>query len=96
MSETMENTPVEEVTSVKEEKSVKEASKKDAASKKKEKAPKKKGFFSGVKAEFKKIIWPDKATVARQTLAVVLVTIVLGVIIVVVDNLIQSGLGFIL
>ena len=61
-----------------------------------EKSPKKKGFFSGVKAEFKRIIWPDKATVARQTLAVVLVTIVLGVVIVVVDNIIQSGLNFIL
>ena len=84
MSETMEKSPVAEAKPAK-----------DTASKK-EKSPKKKGFFSGVKAEFKKIIWPDKATVARQTLAVVLVTIVLGVIIVVVDNLIQSGLGFIL
>ncbi len=83
MSESMEKTPVAEA------KPAKEASKK-------ENAPKKKSFFAGVRSEFKKIIWPDKATVARQTLAVVLVTIVLGVIIVVVDNLIQSGLGFIL
>ena len=62
----------------------------------KEKAPKKKGFFSGVKAEFKRIVWPAKATVARQTLAVVLVTIVMGALIVIVDNIIQSGLGLIL
>ena len=59
-------------------------------------AKKKGGFFKSLKAEFKRIIWPDKGTVARQTLAVVLVTIVLGVVIVVVDNLIQSGLNFIL
>ncbi len=62
----------------------------------KEKATKKKGFFSNVKSEFKRIVWPSKGDVARQTLAVVLVTIVLGVIIVVVDNIINSGLGFIL
>ncbi len=62
----------------------------------KEKSPKKKGFFSGVKSEFKRIVWPGKGTVARQTLAVVLVTIVLGVVIVVVDNIINSGLGLIL
>ena len=95
MSESMEKAPVEEVTTVKEETSVKETSKKEATSSK-DKDPKKKGFFSGVKSEFKRIIWPDKGTVARQTLAVVLVTIVLGVVIVVVDNLIQSGLNFIL
>ncbi|MBP3338709.1 MAG: preprotein translocase subunit SecE [Lachnospiraceae bacterium] len=61
-----------------------------------EKTPKKKGFFAGVKSEFKRITWPAKATVARQTLAVVLVTIVLGAVIVIVDNIIQSGLNFIL
>lgn len=60
----------------------------------KEKTPKK-SWFSGVKAEFKRIVWPDKASIARQTLAVVLVTIVLGVIIVVVDNIVQSGLNII-
>ncbi len=87
MSEAMEKTSVEETTSVK------ETSKKEAA--KTEKTPKK-SWFKGLRAEFRKIIWPDKSTVARQTLAVVLVTIVLGVVIVVVDNLIQSGLGFIL
>ncbi len=73
----------------------KETTVKKETSKKVEKTPKK-SRFSGIKAEFKRIIWPDKATVARQTLAVVLVTIVLGVVIVVVDNIIQSGLGFIL
>ncbi len=46
---------------------------------------KKESFFSRVKAEFKKIIWPDKTTVARQTVAVVLISAALGVIIKVLD-----------
>ena len=51
----------------------------------------KKGWFKGLKAEFKKIIWPDKLTLAKQTVAVVSVTVVLGVIIAVVDFLAQNG-----
>ena len=37
------------------------------------KAPKVK-FFDGVKAEFKKIIWPDKDTLLKQSVAVVFVS----------------------
>ena len=55
-----------------------------------EKAPKK-SWFKGHKSEFKKIIWPDKASVARQTTAVVLITVALGIIIVVIDYLLQIG-----
>ena len=40
------------------------------------KAPKVK-FFDGVKAEFKKIIWPDKDTLLKQSVAVVFVSIVM-------------------
>ena len=77
-------TSVEETTSVE-----KKAKDKKAAST--EKAPKKKSWFKGLKSEFKKIIWPEKKSVARQTTAVVLITAVLGVIIVVMDYLIQIG-----
>ena len=55
-----------------------------------EKAPKK-SWFKGLKSEFKKIIWPEKKSVARQTTAVVLITAVLGVIITVIDYLVQIG-----
>ena len=55
-----------------------------------EKAPKK-SWFKGLKSEFKKIIWPDKASVARQTTAVVLITVALGIIIVVIYYLVQIG-----
>ena len=43
------------------------------------------GFFQGVKTEFKKIIWPDRDTLGRQLLAVVCVTVVMGILIAVLD-----------
>ena len=59
----------------------------------KAKAPKPK-FFDGVKAEFKKISWPDKAKLLKQSVAVVGVSVVLGAIIAVVDMLLQYGVEF--
>jgi preprotein translocase subunit SecE len=56
---------------------------------------KSRAFFKGVAAEFKKIIWPDKMTLTKQTTAVLVVSIVLGVIIKIVDMLIQLGLSII-
>ena len=38
----------------------------------------KKSWFKGLKAEFKKIMWPDRKTVGKQTVAVVLTSIALG------------------
>ena len=55
---------------------------------------KKKSWFKGLKAEFKKIIWPDKKTLAKQTVAVITCSVVLGAIIAVVDALIQYGIDF--
>ena len=52
----------------------------------------KKSWFKGVKAEFKKIIWPDKKTLAKQTAAVVTVSVALGAIISVVDFIVQNGI----
>lgn len=60
-----------------------------------EKAPKK-SWFKGLKAEFKKIIWPDKMSVARQTTAVVVASVILGALIKIIDMLIQMGLDFII
>ena len=40
---------------------------------------------------FRKIIWPDKETLAKQTAAVVSVSVVLGAIIAVIDFLVQNG-----
>ena len=30
----------------------------------------KKNWFKGLQAEFKKVVWPDKKTLARQTTAI--------------------------
>ena len=53
---------------------------------------KKAGFFRSLKAEFKRIIWPDKDTVVKETTAVVVVTVILGVIIALLDFVIKTGL----
>ena len=55
----------------------------------------KKSWFKGLKAEFKKIIWPDKETLAKQTVAVISVSVVLGAIIALLDFLIQYGIDII-
>lgn len=60
-----------------------------------EKAPKK-SFFKGLKAEFNKIIWPDRETVTKQTISVISVSIALGLIIAILDFAIKFGLNLIL
>ncbi|MFU0826010.1 MAG: preprotein translocase subunit SecE [Lachnoclostridium sp.] len=56
-----------------------------------EKAPKK-SWFKGLKAEFDKIVWPDKESLAKQSLAVIVVSIILGVIISILDLGIKYGI----
>ncbi|EOT23569.1 preprotein translocase subunit SecE [Lachnospiraceae bacterium KK002] len=48
-------------------------------------------WFTGLKAEFNKIIWPDKKSLGRQTAAVVAASVVLGLIIAVLDVFIKYG-----
>jgi len=56
----------------------------------------KKSFFKGLKSEFAKIVWPDKETVTKQTIAVISSAIALGLIIGILDLIIKFGLSFIL
>ena len=58
-----------------------------------EKTPKQ-SWFSGLKQEFKKISWTDRKSVGKQTIAVVSVSIVVGLIIAVMDWIIQYGVDF--
>ncbi len=51
-------------------------------------------FFKGVKAEFKKIAWPDRKSTVKQSVAVVFISVVVGVIIAVIDYLVQYGVNF--
>jgi preprotein translocase subunit SecE len=53
------------------------------------------GFFKTVAAEFKKIVWPSRESVFKQSVAVTCVCLVLGVLITIFDFLIQYGINFI-
>ena len=69
----------------------------DSVEKKVEKKPEKKtskpSFFKGVKSEFKKISWPDKHSTFKQSVAVVSISIVVGVIIAILDFVLQYGVN---
>ena len=53
-----------------------------------------KGFFKGVKTEFKKISWPDATTLLKQSVVVIAVSIALGLVIALMDTVIQYGVSF--
>ena len=60
-----------------------------------EKAPKTR-WFAGLKTEFSKIFWPDRKSLVRQTIAVVAVSVALGLIIALMDWFIQFGVDFLI
>ena len=60
-----------------------------------EKTPKT-SWFHGLKQEFRKIMWTDRKTVVKQTIAVVSVSVVVGLIIALLDWMIQHGVDFLL
>ena len=72
----------------------------DTQEKTEKKSEKKEGklsnFFKGVKAEFKKIIWPDRMTLVKQSVAVVVVSIITGALIAIIDRVLQYGINFII
>ncbi len=55
-----------------------------------------KSWFKGLKAEFKKIIWPDKKFLGKQTVVVVIITTILSVIIALLDLVIKFGIDLIM
>ena len=68
----------------------------DKAEKKSEKKPRRKSYWKGLKAEFKKIVWPDRETVTKQTIVVLLVSLALGIIIGVMDMIFEFGINLII
>lgn len=54
------------------------------------------GFFDGVKAEYSKIIFPDRETLKKQTIAVLIVSVFIGALIFVLDFVMKYLLGFVL
>ena len=58
-----------------------ETKSKKLAKTKKKSMPSVVAFWKGVKAEFRKIIWPSKESLKNQTIAVLVVSVVLSVFI---------------
>ncbi len=54
----------------------------------------KKSWFDGLKAEFKKIIWPTREDVTKETAAVAVSAVLVGVLIAMLDFIIQNGIDF--
>ena len=46
------------------------------------------------KSVFKKIIWPDRKSLIRQTIAVLLTSVILGAVIALLDLVIRFGINF--
>ena len=56
---------------------------------------KKISFWSGVKAEFGKIVWPNGKGAFRQSVSVILISVVSGLIIALIDFAAKSGVNWI-
>ena len=70
-----------------------ETVKQEKAPKKREKAPKR-SWFKGLKSEFKKIVWPDKKTLGKQTVAVITISILMCGLISIIDAVVTFGVNF--
>ncbi len=53
-------------------------------------------FWKGVKAEFQKILWPDKETLTKQSVAVVVITVLTAALIALLDRGLQYGINFVI
>ena len=57
-------------------------------------AKKSKSWFKGLKAEFHKISWTSKEDITKQTIAVVVVSVILGLLIAGIDTVLQMGIDY--
>ena len=53
-------------------------------------------FWKGIKTEFKKIVWPTKDDIIKQTIAVITSSVVIGVIISILDFIFKVLLNFVI
>ena len=56
----------------------------------------KKNWFQGLRSEFKKIVWTDRPTLAKQIVAVTVITIILAVMISIMDSAILEGINLLM
>ncbi len=54
----------------------------------------KKNFFKGIRKEYKKISWPTKDDVIKQTVVVTVITFITAVLIAVIDLAVKYGMDF--
>lgn len=54
----------------------------------------KKNFFKGVRQEFKKISWPGRDEIIKQTIVVSIITFIVAVLIAAIDFVIRFGINF--
>ena len=55
-----------------------------------------KDFCVGVKAEFSKIIFPNAEDLKKQTIVVIIASVLISLLILIMDSILKFGLGFIL
>ena len=53
-----------------------------------------KTWFKGLKAEFHKINWSSKEEITKESIAVVVISVVVGIIIAFVDMILRYGIDF--
>jgi preprotein translocase subunit SecE len=51
-------------------------------------------YFKELKGEFKKIIWPGKKELGRETVTVIVLSLLVGVIIFAIDQIFNLGYGW--
>ena len=54
-----------------------------------------KEFFIGIKSDWKKIVWSDRKTLVKETVAVIGFCVVICILIMGVDTLTQYGVNFV-
>lgn len=55
-----------------------------------------KDFCGGVRAEFGKIIFPNTEDLKKQTIVVIIASVLISLLILIIDSILKFGLGFIL
>lgn len=60
------------------------------------KPERKNSVFRTLKAEFKKIIWPDKQALRKKTAATIVVSVCLGLLIALIDFIFKTGINLII
>ena len=53
-----------------------------------------KNWFKGLKSEFGKITWESREDVTKETIAVVVISIIVGLLIALIDTCLHYGINF--